>query len=675
MAKKLSEIYVDFTGRLGKLKTAMSKAHKIVKKGMSSLAKWAKRGTIALGVGLAAGVALSIKAAAAFEAQMAKVATMLNEQTMHYIPRFGRAVKDLAIKFGEATTSITEGLYTILSAGIAVGKAIKFLRVAMMAAKGGFTDTATAAYVLTGVMNAYGYAANQVGKISDIMFTIQKKGQTTFGLFAPVLGRVTSIAAAMGVVFEEVAAALATLTASGISTAESITYLRGLIISLSGRSKDSIKLAKQHGIELSVEALQAKGLTGMLKDLSKISDDVLKDIIKEVEARTGLVVLIKNQTKYLDALDAAYHSAGETAKAQAKVTATLSEKFKSLWQSIKMLAVDMGERFMPMIKSAVDSLIEKLGKMRDELAAIWVATGENWKAFASVLYEILAIRVEQLVKNMGAWGRKAADNFYSAFYDRAVEWNKKYLPTVYALSHKKWERQQDERMARLEEDISEEIALNKKVAEEKIDAIYKAFSIEEKIEEQRARTEAERAERERGEAEDTAKAAEEEAKRLKAAEEGKARLAKKLADEREKAIEESTKAERAARIEKLEKLKAMYSTMKGYEKEFARVQRLLWKEQAKEYAKTGLVTAQAAYAGLAAKAAEAPLREAADKAKAGFVGFQEAWGSIVRELTTRRVEQSQLEQLRQQTQYLKSMDEGIDDVTGAIKESEGGFGA
>jgi len=670
MAKKLSEIYVDFTGRLGKLKAAMSRAHGIVKKGMTSLAKWAKRGAIALGVGLAAGVALSIKAGAAFESQMAKVATMLDEQTMSYIPKFGRAVKDLAIKFGEATVSITGGLYSILSASIAAGKAIRFLRTAMMAAKGGFTDTATAAYVLTGVMNAYGYAADKVRKVSDILFTIQKKGQTSFAQFAPVLGRVTSIAAAMGVKLEEVAAALATLTRSGISTAESITYLRGLIVSLSGRSKESIKLAKQYGIELSAAALKAKGLTGMLKDLSGLSADVLKDIIKETEARTALSVLIENQTGYLEDLDNVMHSEGETARAQAKVTATLSEKFKSLWQSIKMLAVDMGERFMPMMKSAVDSLIEVFSGMRDELAAIWYAVDEDWREFLDILSEVALIKLEQLAKDLGTLGTKAAEAFMNKFGERMASWFVgKKRGKIFAEYAKQWPGWAGAIKGEVKEpvvDVKAEMTAHKKVADEKIRALLRAHSIERGMDEYAAKIAKERAEREAEGARDKAKADEEDAKRVAALEKGTAKLAEKLAAEREQAIKD-------AGIERLKNLRDMYSSMKGYEKELARVQKALWREQAKEYAKTGMMTEAAAYAGLAAKGAEQPLREAAGRAKTGFVGFQQAWSQIAGQVTSKRVEQDQLRQLQETVSQLREVNRNLNDVRYEIHTREGGF--
>lgn len=672
MAKKLGEIFVDITARLGKLKTAMGKAKSIVKSGLATMTKWAKRGAIALGIGLAAGLAFAIKSAAAFESQMAKVATMLGKQTMHYIPKFGRAVKDLAIKFGEGTASITGGLYSILSASIAAGKAIKFLKTAMMAAKGGFTDTATAAYVLTGVMNAYGYATDQVRKVSDILFTIQKKGQTSFAQFAPVLGRVTSIAAAMGIKLEEVAAALATLTRSGISTAESITYLRGLIVSLAGRSEKGIKTAKKYGIELSASALRVKGLTGMLEDLSKLSDDALKDIVAETEARTGLSVLIKNMSGYLEDLDDVMHSAGETQKAQAKVSATLSEKFKSLWQSIKMLAVDAGERFMPMMKDAVDSLIKKFSKMRDELAAIWEGTGKDFGKFLDILLKLALVKFEQLIKDMGTLGTKAAESFTNKFGEKMSSWFVgKGLGKLMTEQAKEWPGLLGALKGEVAKpvDVKADIAAHKKVADAKIKAILKAANIEEGREKYLAMIAAERAETAKEEAADEAETAEKEAKRIKAAEEATAKLAKKLDAERKKAIEDTAKADREAYIEKLREQKEMYGSMKGYEKEAARIQKLLWKERAKDIAEaTGLAEA-AAYVGLATKKVEGPMKEAADRAKVGLVSFEQAWAQIA--TGTKRIEEEQLREEKKQTPLLKEIRDNIKD----IEPERGVFGA
>jgi len=736
MAKKLQEIYVDFTGRLGKLKAAMSRAKDMVKNSMATLGRIAKRGGMILGTALVAGLVMAVKAFISFEQQMAKVATMLDEATMHIIPKYARAIKDLAIKFGEGTASITEGLYQILSAGISVTGALKVLRASMMAAKAGFTDTATAAYALTGVMNAYGYAADKVGRVSDILFLIQKRGQTSFAQFAPVLGRVTSIAAAMGVKLEEVAAALAILTKSGISTAESITYLRGLIVSLAGRSKEGIEIAKEMGIELSAEALKRKGLSGMLKDLLPLSADVLKKIVSETEARTGLVVLLEKQAEFEQVLKEAMEASGLTMEAYGRVSETLGEKFKRLWESIKMFATDLGETFAPMIEKAVEAITKKFSDMRDELDAIWHGTDKDFKEFLNILLQLLATKMSQLASDMKVYGKLAADGFFSAFHDRAVEWNKKYMKWTYAVLHKQWEKEEAERERRLREGGKAELKASKEIADAKVKAIL--APIEEAYKKRKALIAEERAEIEREEAKGVKEispslelkqiesdiknlrrnlahlkeetpgeftidwkagaivppleprdiekridalivkrynlrgAIREEAKEAEAYQKKAARDAQKFEEDRQEAIADSIKKERDARIEKLQKLRDMYRKMEGMDKKYVEVQKALLWEQAEEFEKTGLMGAKEAYARMVAKEERAGT-EAAEAAKAGFVRFETAWGNIVSQLTTKRVEEQQLSELQKLVQKSEKSCITLEQVLRAIESGEGGF--
>ncbi len=60
---KLAELLVEIKAPLGPLKTGMAKARAIIKRGMASMAKWAKRGAVALGVGLAAAMVWATKKA------------------------------------------------------------------------------------------------------------------------------------------------------------------------------------------------------------------------------------------------------------------------------------------------------------------------------------------------------------------------------------------------------------------------------------------------------------------------------------------------------------------------------------------------------------------------------------------------------------------------------------
>ena len=121
------------------------------------------------------------KVFAAFEQQMANVATMLDHPAEH-LERFRRGVRKMAIDFGETTEALAGGLYDILSASIAPEHALKVLGAAAKAAKAGITDTAMAADAITTVLNSYGLAAQYATSVSDLLFQSGFDAQAGIGL-------------------------------------------------------------------------------------------------------------------------------------------------------------------------------------------------------------------------------------------------------------------------------------------------------------------------------------------------------------------------------------------------------------------------------------------------------------------------------------------------------------
>jgi len=350
---------------------------------MSKVSRSAKRAMLAI----TAYMGLSIKAFSSFEEQMAQVSTMLNEQTMRYMPAYSKAIKGMAIEFGEGTKTLSEGLYNILSASISADKAIEVLDVAVRSAKAGITDTGTATYAITGILNAYGLAADKASRVSDILFSTVYKGQTTFAQLAPAIGRVTAISSGAGVALEEVSAALATITRGGISTDEAITGLRQGIIALQGKQEQAVELAAKHGIVLSTEALAAKGLSGVLKELSVLSVSTINDMFTEVEARTSISKLIQDQKGYLDDYEQAMRSAGMTQEAFGKNTNILAQRFRRLWQLVKIVSVEVGEEFAgqmteltELILKHKEKIIEYAEKAADKLSGFIEFMRNDWKA-------------------------------------------------------------------------------------------------------------------------------------------------------------------------------------------------------------------------------------------------------------------------------------------------------
>ena len=163
---QLAEGYIDLTvrnkGFLSSMQRVELKLAKVQAK-MERVANVAKR--VLMAGGAIAGA--SVKAFASFEKQMAFVSTMLDDQAMKLMPAYTKAMKNMAMEFGEGTATITRGLYEILSASVAPEKALEVLRVSMKAAAAGMTTTSVAADAIPTVLNSYQLEAKYAGAVSD----------------------------------------------------------------------------------------------------------------------------------------------------------------------------------------------------------------------------------------------------------------------------------------------------------------------------------------------------------------------------------------------------------------------------------------------------------------------------------------------------------------------------
>ena len=94
-----------------------------------------------------------------------------------------------------------------------------------------------------------------------------KFGKLRFEDLAQNIGKVAPVATTLGVSLDELLAAGAALTTGGNTLSASFTSLSGIMNAVLRPSTKAITLSKELGIEFSVAALKAKGLTGFLRDL------------------------------------------------------------------------------------------------------------------------------------------------------------------------------------------------------------------------------------------------------------------------------------------------------------------------------------------------------------------------------------------------------------------------
>lgn len=291
-----------------------------------------------------------------FETQMANVSTMLDNPEKS-LAGFTKAIRDMAIEFGESTEALAGGLYDILSASIDASDAIGVLEVAVKAAKGGMTDTAVAADAITTMINAYGLSAKDAADVSDLLFSIVKRGKTTFAEIAPNIGKVATIAASAGVSLEELGASLSAMTRNGVRTENAMIALQAIITSFLKPTTESAAMAKSLGFELSAAAIKSEGLASIFEKIGRLSPDAISKLFPNVRALRGVLPTLRNITGFLGDIEIMGNRTGVAETAFDKMAKTLGVSYKKAKESVLLVASAVGESLAKSLKTASKNIV------------------------------------------------------------------------------------------------------------------------------------------------------------------------------------------------------------------------------------------------------------------------------------------------------------------------------
>jgi TP901 family phage tail tape measure protein len=227
---------------------------------------------------------------------------------------FQTLVAGLSKEFGIAQGVLTGGLYQAISAGVPKDNVLEFMQVASQAAIAGVTDVETAVDGLTTIINAFGLDTAETQAVADSMFAAVKGGKTTFEELSASLFNVGPAAAAAGVSFEEVNAAIATMTAAGVPTAQATTQIRAAMVGLQKPSKELDAIFQSLGYDSAQLAIESEGLGFALdavKDASGGSNGQLQTLLGSVEAVSAVNILAGTGAgKFADELERQNNAAG-----------------------------------------------------------------------------------------------------------------------------------------------------------------------------------------------------------------------------------------------------------------------------------------------------------------------------------------------------------------------------
>lgn len=268
-------------------------------------------------------------------------------------------------------TELTRGYYQIVSAGIRDPiEAVDTLTVSSQTAAAAHMDQSEVVKGLTKVMAGYEGKIGDVSEAADLMFAIEKEGQTTVGELIPLVGGLATMSAQLKISQDEMGASFAVITRTAGSSAEAATEYEGVLTGLMKPTDDMLAAINKMGFATASLAIEELGLVEVLRRLKEpIGDDevALGKLFGRKQAILGMTKLTANEMGTLsDAVDSVAGKAGMADQAFQDWTTT-------------------GEAFNKEQKAVTENLIALLGKAIDPMM------------------DVLQRRLIVVLTNMGEW--------------------------------------------------------------------------------------------------------------------------------------------------------------------------------------------------------------------------------------------------------------------------------
>jgi len=302
-------------------------------------------------MGVGAGVAASLYATNAFvkfEDDLAYIDT-LRDGSVSAMEIWGKDIQKIGIDTGKGISDISRGIYQTLSSSIPEEYALDFVRNASKTAVAGRASIETSVNALSTVLNSYDLEVERTMDISDKLFYTVKRGRIEFDQLSSTIAQFASSGSLAQIPFEDLLAALATLTSVGISPDESATSINRFMLSLISLSDQQKELGKSMGIDFNISHMRSIGFLPFLQEISDAVDgdiEQLQKLFPEMRAFRAVAPLIGSANeRFKDISEGMQNTAGATETAVGKMTDTMKHKMDIVSQSFESIKISVGEIF------------------------------------------------------------------------------------------------------------------------------------------------------------------------------------------------------------------------------------------------------------------------------------------------------------------------------------------
>ncbi|MCK9281382.1 MAG: phage tail tape measure protein [Melioribacteraceae bacterium] len=311
--------------------------------------------------------------------------------------------KDISSFSSELGNSIelVKGYYEAMSAGVTeASESFELITTASKLAKASHIDQATTIKTLAVMMGAYGEELKTTANAASLLLNVENVGITTTAELAGVIGSVANLAKQAGLSANELGAAIAQISTSGIGTAETVTQLRSVITALIKNFDDLPASIKKY--ESVSEAVKNLGFIGVLQEMVKQTngnETALVDLLGRQEAYLALLQLTKNESvSYNKMVGFMTESADSLTVAWNNYKNSLEGLWGTLKNKVTNEFINFGMKILPTIKTGLQVLVENIDKLISAFTTLSkILVGLGFIYFAKTVIPLIILGVQSLV--------------------------------------------------------------------------------------------------------------------------------------------------------------------------------------------------------------------------------------------------------------------------------------
>ncbi|MBI9110006.1 phage tail tape measure protein [Maridesulfovibrio ferrireducens] len=280
-----------------------------------------------------------------------------------------------------SSTELMRGYYQVISAGVTdPKKSLDLLTVASRASQAAHVSQSETIKALTKVMAGFGDELGNATEASDLLFAMERQGQTSFQELVPVIGDLANLSHEASVSTSALGGAMALLTQTSGSTAEAATKYKALLIGMVKPTTDMAEAFEALGYKSGNALIEDKGLVESLRMLKEYADKSgvsMTSLFGSAEAFMGVSALLANGGKtFADNIRDMGKAAGSTEKAFKKWGKTRDAVQKKFGNVSNNVLMTFGGAFAPEFTEGLDSVSDWVAGHGDEIQDWAKSTGE-----------------------------------------------------------------------------------------------------------------------------------------------------------------------------------------------------------------------------------------------------------------------------------------------------------